>query len=203
MNARLLIALALSMLASRTASAQFQAAPDDATCVNAARQIVHGRSDPKLANALSEITMCRSVGADALAKTLPTLATESDTALVARYFGVANTWADGRLARAALDLAANTSATAPARIYAFGQLIVSLPSDEIFTYAELVRPQLVTHGTVCGGSLRSHGHIMTDDPLPTNFAQKVMRLAKDVIAEAPDGSELRNAAECAKYIANR
>lgn len=136
---------------------------------------------------------CGTEGAAALARAFARLGGEADTTALQPFVRAAVNWRDAAVGQAAQTLAANESATAPARAYALYVLLRYRAPQFVADYADLTS---VGEGEICGLGRIDHEFQAEGTPLPAGFQDATLALADRIVADAGQPAPVRSAAIC-------
>lgn len=175
-------------------------------CIKAAKVIDKGHPAHKQAEALSTLLGCGRTGANATSAAIQDSRAELDTLVLRSFYGLVDGWRDAVVMQAALEVARDASAAAPARVFAIRHLLVLLRPSAQFTYDNLVRSVVIPDDTSSARSVTScasgyasgvvdaHG-----TPLPSDYAAQLTQALSQIKAAPSGPTSVRNAASCVRF----
>lgn len=201
----------LLLLLAISGPAAAQANPDSVKhrndCRLAVRAIETGRPAPHLPWALAYVGTCgASVRGAAHAVAVRRLRSVADTATLGTFWRPTHYLLDRNLYDAALDIAADPSASVESRVFAFLTLVrYSIPPDRAASYASLTGGFYEVEGLrgVAGGcapGVLSDGGRQTGVPLPPDFRLQIREVGESVLRASANPLDVRTAASCAVSV---
>jgi hypothetical protein len=171
-------------------------------CRLATQIIETGHPAPHAEWALDYIGACGTqVQGAALATALRRLRSEPDTGKISPFWQNARFLRDGALYEAAVEIAADRSASVPARVFALLGLLHRTQQGRSAGYGDLIGGFYEEHGLrwVRGGCART---VVIDDlridgsPLPADYRERINTLARRLRSDTTEPLDVQTAAAC-------
>jgi hypothetical protein len=163
-------------------------------CRLATQILQTGEPEPHTTWALQQIASCGPAGGVALANAIRRTRDSGDAPTLDAISEAARTFRDGEVFAAAVEVAADRTATIPARVFAFRTLITSLSPGRVLSYAQMTRSDVQR---ACSGLLPStHDEITAGTALPVNAEEVAREISTQAAGEPGAPSELVHAASC-------
>ena len=175
-------------------------------CDKAAKVIEKGHPAHKQADALNTLLGCGATGANATSAAIQASRTEQDTVVLRIFYDLVDGWRDAVVMQAALQVARDESAEAPARVFAIRHLLVLLRPSAQFAYGRLARSVSIPDDTSsarsvtsCASGYASERGELHATPLPVDFAAQVTQALEQIKGAPSVPTTVRNAAGCTRF----
>jgi hypothetical protein len=175
-----------------------------ATCQRAVEAIERVPSRPAPPGSLTEVRFCgRAKEAETLARAIRRMRSALDTTLLGVYWDRAAVIDDRNLFEAAVDIASDSRASTPARVYALLAIVRKTNAHPYLQYSHVVGGWSEEAGlrSVGGGCATqrvslSHPDLDVGTPLPDSWQQTAIELRERLVANASEPLDVRTAAYC-------
>lgn len=178
---------------------------DDKSCEKAAKIVSKGHPEKKETWALGRLSICGKLGADALVTGMAQLVSDTDTLALESFFSTVDTWRDGAIMTAALNVASNPNASVQARVFSIRHLVILVRQRVKFRYGDIsASPTAATtdEGTTlapaCGAAHGSELPNTAATPLPAKYAAVITAALANIDSTSSTPIPVRNAARCVR-----
>lgn len=194
------------LLASWPEQLVAQANPDSIhwrnQCRKAIRVIETGHPAPHESWAVDYIASCGASGARAIATAMDNLRASADTALLNQLTQPTRRLHDATVFHAAMEIAADASASVPARVFSLRSLLYFVAPNQDPAYDELLAATPEGLPRSCGvGRFVTHSIPEVGVPLPSDFRARMQNLAGTLVQDSAVPLDVRAAALCVKSLA--
>jgi hypothetical protein len=167
-------------------------------CRLAHRVLTTGRPRPHHEWALGQIVHCGPLAGDVVATALRASSSSAGSRALTMNRLVDALWGltDASVFNAALETARDPSFSESARIQALRLLVAQLAPSDYVTYERLI-------GASDDRLAAFHQSTYSGDPLPQDFAERIVTVASTISAESTASEHLRNAASYVRSMADR
>lgn len=202
----LVSAIALLVLATRVQGQNRTLSAKE--CDKLAKIVEKGHPEKKEPDALSKLSACGAIGAQALADGMSQYRFESDTAAVALFMRSADEWRDAAIMDATTRLATDPAATVQVRVYAVRYLtgLVNpyfvLDYKAIISGMEEVRDEkgvVISWSLGCPRVMRSWAPNRVGTPLPADYRSRIRGTLDGLAAQSALPLLVRNALQCVDF----
>jgi hypothetical protein len=191
----------LGLAACAPTFAVAQAEPDTvhlrSNCRLAAQVISTGHPAPRREWALGIIPRCRD-GGPALAQALRAHRTSTSVESLNSLTWPTIRLRDGQVFSVAMEIAADRSASTPARVFAIRTLMWAMSPGGGIDYAELIAPP--ERQRSCGYGPSTHTAVTQGAPLPADYVARSKALANNLVRDSTEEFSVRRAAVCLAYL---